>query len=387
MNITEVKSRKGWQAFHKVPHLIYQDDPNWIAPLQGDIEAVFNPKLNEAFKNGEAACFVLQADDGSLLGRIAAFIDHERNEIQEHPIGGIGFFECVNDQSCAFALFEHAEQWLKEKGAEVIDGPINFGEREKFWGLLVKGFDPPLLQENYNPEYYRGFFEDWGFLPFEQILTFKGKSKDIPVQRFTRVVDRIRRNHKVETLSLDYSNLPKFTQDFCEIYNAAFSKYGHFKPIRPSQIEKILKEAKPVADPQVMAITYFDDRPAAFCALLPDINELLRFARGKLNWWKIPILLWKKARTKQFAAKGIGFGIHPDFQNKGAYPAILEFMATPRNMERYPLMVLTTVRAHNHEAVSVYKKLGVNVDRIHVAYRKPLKEDISIVPFEFTENY
>jgi len=48
---------------------------------------------------------------------------------------------------------------------------------------------------------------------------------------------------------------------------------------------------------------------------------------------------------------------------------------------------LTTVRAHNYEAVSVYRKLAVHVDRIHVAYRKPLKEGIPVEPFEFTEAY
>jgi GNAT superfamily N-acetyltransferase len=387
MEIFEVLTQKDWQDFHRVPKLIYQQDPHWIAPLEGDIEAVFDPAVNEAFEEGEAACFVLRDEQGTLRGRIAAFIDHARNKIQQYPIGGIGFFECTEQQEYAFALFDHAAAWLQKRGAAVIDGPINFGEREKFWGLLVRGFAPPFLQENYNPPYYQRFFEAWGFIPFEQILTLTGASENIPVDRLHLVMERLRRRVKVETLSLDYRQLPKFASDFCVIYNAAFSKYGHFKPLKPSQVIKILKEAKPVADPQIMAITYFDGQPAAFCALLPEINELLKFANGRLTWWKIPVLLWKKWRKKSYAAKGIGFGIHPDFQNKGAYAAIVEFMATPRNKKRYPLMVLTTVRAHNHEAVSVYKKLGVEVERIHIAYRKPLKADIRVEPFEFTEKY
>jgi GNAT superfamily N-acetyltransferase len=387
MKITEVKSEKDWKAFHQVQHFLYRNDPKWIAPLQGDIRSVFDPTVNMTFKKGEAACFLLANEEGTFIGRIAAFIDHARNEIQKNPIGGIGFFECINDKKSAFVLFEHATEWLVQRGAEVIDGPINFGERDKFWGLLVKGFEAPLYQENYNPTYYRDFFEDWGFIPFEQIITYIGDSENIPVDRMKRVMQRVRKNHQVETRSLDYGKLPVFAADFCGIYNAAFSKYGHFKPLEPAQVIKMLNEAKPIADPYIMNITYFDDEPAGFCALLPDINELIRFAKGRLNWWKIPVLLWNKYRTKQYTAKGIGFGIHPEYQKKGAYPAIIEHIANARNIYRYPIMALTTVRAHNTDAVSVYKKLGVSAERIHIAYRKALKEDIPIEPFEFTEEY
>ncbi|NRA48784.1 MAG: GNAT family N-acetyltransferase [Phaeodactylibacter sp.] len=387
MKFTEVRSKKEWNDFHKVPHLIYKDDANWIAPLQGDVESVFNPSINDTFKDGEAVCWVLRDGNGQMVGRIAAFIDHARNKIQVHPIGGLGFFECINNETYAFALFQKAQEWLEERGATVLDGPVNFGERDKYWGLLVKGFYPPLFQENYQPRYYRNFFENWGFIPFEQILSFKGESKNIPVERLGNVVTRLKQRNQIETKPLDYSNLEKYTEDFCEIYNAAFSKYGHFKPLKPEQVQKILLEAKAIADTNTLAITYFDGKPAAFCAVLPDINELLRFAKGKLSWWKIPVLLWKKATKKQFFAKGIGFGIHPDYQQKGAYAVIIAHLANKRNVQRYPVMYLTTVRAHNFEAVGVYKKLNVEVDRIHVAYRKALKEGVPVEPFEFTEPY
>lgn len=387
MKLTPVQTKADWRDFHALPHLIYKDDPNWIAPLQGDVASVFDPKMNDAFKDGEAICFLLRGEQGDLLGRIAAFIDHARNRSLPHPIGGLGFFECLEDERYAFALFEGAAAWLRERGVALVDGPINFGEREKFWGLLVKGFHPPLFQENYHPHYYRAFFEAWGFVPFEQILTFKGYTRDIPVERLTKVLERMKRNFDIETQVLDYSRLPKYTQDFCEIYNAAFRKYGHFKPLVPEQVTKILMEAKPIADPNIMSITYFNGRPAAFCALLPDINALLKPVRGKLSWWKLPAFLWHRFRTKTYDAKGIGFGVHPEYQSKGGYAAIMVGMSTERNMRRYPYMYLTTVRAHNHDAVSVYSKLSVEVDRIHVAYRKALVPGAAIEPFPFTEEW
>ncbi|TXB63141.1 N-acetyltransferase [Phaeodactylibacter luteus] len=385
MEIRIVDSPADWELFHKVPFRVYKGDPRWIAPLQGDVESVFDPAKNDTFKNGEASCFVLVDGSGVPVGRIAAFIDGERNRGAKLATGGIGFFECMPQQEYAEALFEVAENWLKDRGIALVDGPINFGEREKFWGLLVQGFEPPLFQENYQPKYYQGLFESNGYVPYEQILTFKGNTGQLPYSRLQSVVDRLGRKIHIETRTLDYSRLPEYTRDFCTIYNASFSKKLHFKPLEPQQVMQILNEAKPIADTDLMALTYFDGAPAAFCALLPDINHLLRFANGRLAWYKLPRLLWKKWSARQLPIKGIGFGVHPDFQNKGAFPAIIAQMAKPRIFKRYKDLYLTTVRAHNEEAVSAYKKLGVEVDRIHIAYRKPLVASARVEPYPFTE--
>lgn len=383
MQFTEVKDKIGWKLFHKVPHIIYKDDPNWICPLEADVQSIFNPALNKAYADGEAICYVLQDDAGQLVGRIAAFIDLERNKTQPYPIGGIGFFECIDNQDYAFALFEKAGAWLEELGAKIIEGPVNFGERDKYWGLLVKGFYPPLFQENYHPPYYRPFFENWGFLPYEQILTFKGDTSNIPVDKLRRIAMRLKERYDLSTQALDYANLEKYAQDFCEVYNATFNQFGHFKPIVPKQVITLLKEAKTIADPNVMAMAYYEDKPAGFCAFFPDINPLLKPVKGKLNWRTIPGFLVRKYFKKTYDAKGVGFGIHPEYRSKGIFAVIVEYMARDRNRARYPYMYLTTIRAHNKEAISAYENLVIEVDRVHIAYRKPLEEGIVIEPFEF----
>ena len=50
-----------------------------------------------------------------------------------------------------------------QKGMEAMDGPINFGERDRWWGLITEGFTPPLYCMNYNPPYYIALFENYGF--------------------------------------------------------------------------------------------------------------------------------------------------------------------------------------------------------------------------------
>jgi GNAT superfamily N-acetyltransferase len=383
MQLLEVTDKRGWRLFHRVPRVIYKKDPNWICPLEADVRSVFDPKLNKTFDQGEAVCFVLRDYAGKLVGRIAAFIDHERNRTQPYPVGGIGFFECVDNRNYAFALFDKAVAWLRQRGAQAVDGPVNFGERDKYWGLLVQGFFPPLFQENYHPPYYRAFFEAYGFVPFEQILTFKGDTSNIPVERLARIAARMKERYNLTTEKLDYAKLDKYAQDFCEAYNAAFNQFGHFKPMLPEQIIGVLKQIKGIVDPNIMAMAYCDGKPAGFCALFPDINPFLKAAKGKLNWFTLPGFLLRRRFAKTFDAKGIGFGIHPQYRSKGVFAIILDFMTSEENRRRYPWMYLTTIRAHNQDAIGAYENLVVEVDRVHLAYRKALAAEVEIKPFPF----
>ncbi len=383
MKIITVRDKKGWKLFHHAPHEVYRNDPNWICPLEKDVSSVFDPEENAALRRGEAKLWVLLEEDGRPVGRIAAFIDYARNEALPYPVGGVGFFECTDRRDYAFALFERAEAYLAQRGARAIDGPINFGERDKFWGLLVKGFYPPLFQENYNPPYYRQFFEQWGFEPHEQIFTLKGKPSTIPLDRLGRVVERIKKNHDLHLEPFSYANIDRMARDFCYVYNAAFGDKEHFKPIEPQQVIKILRQARPIADEHLLGIAYFEGQPAGFCAFFPDINPLLKKNQGKLNWLNMPAFLWRKKTARKLDIKGMGFGIHPGYKSKGMFAFLTYFMTTPHNIETYENMYLATVRAHNEEAIRAYQKLNVHIDRVHLGYRKAIAPGVEVKPFPF----
>ena len=385
MQIIEVGDRSTWRLFHQVPHRVYRHDPNWIAPLEGEVQSVFDPAKNKTFEHGTARLFVLLDEQGKPAGRIAAFIDEDYSQRQPYPTGGVGYFECIDNDDYAGALFREAEAWLRRHGMQAADGPVHFGGRDKFYGLLVKGFDPPLFEENYQPVYYQRFFENNGYIPFEQILTMKGNTREINLARMGAVVERIGARHDIRVEAYDAKKLDKYSADFCEVYNAAFRHFPHFKPLRKETVIKTMKEAGPIADPNLLGIAYFEGHPAGIIAFFPDINPLLRPARGRLSWWKIPGFLWRLRTAKQLECKGIGFGIHPDFKQYGISAFIVYYMAKEEVLKKYPVMYLTTVRAHNKEAVSVYLKLGVHIDRVHVAYRKPLEEGVMVEPFEFME--
>ena len=205
------------------------------------------------------------------------------------------------------------------------------------------------------------------------------------MDRFNKLMETLGRRYNIRNEHLHLDKVEQYAEDFCEVYNAAFKQYDHFKPVSPPQVIKSIKEAKPIIDPKIIILTYFNEKPAGFCITIPDINQLLKPAKGKLNWQTIPGLLWRKWRTKKYVGKGIAFGVHPDYRTKGIAGILLGYMSRDENREKYPLMYFTTVRAHNTEAVSVYLKMGVEIDRLHLAYRKALEAGIEVEPHEFIE--
>jgi hypothetical protein len=123
MQVVEVKNKQSAKEFLQVAVEQYTHDADWIRPLDKDIEQVFDRKKNKTFQYGEAIRWVLKDDTGKLIGRIAAFVNSRyKSKGDDVPVGGAGFFECINDQAAANYLFDTAKLWLQSKGMEAMDG-------------------------------------------------------------------------------------------------------------------------------------------------------------------------------------------------------------------------------------------------------------------------
>ena len=158
--LQEVTSPQLAREFLNLPKRIYKGNRNWVCPLDEDIEKVFDPARNPLFGDGEAIRWLVRNRKNEVVGRIAAFYNREQAAIEEQPTGGCGFFEAINDQEVADLLFDAARMWLASRGMEAMDGPINFGPRDTWWGLLVEGYEfQPLYANPYNPPYYKELFE------------------------------------------------------------------------------------------------------------------------------------------------------------------------------------------------------------------------------------
>ena len=322
MLIHEVQSAVDISKFLYLPHKIYTNFPNYVHPLRVDIESVFNSSQNKTFGHGICKRWILETVQGDVIGRIAAFIDFEQSKRERQPTGGIGFFECINDQAAANLLFETGQNFLSQQGMQAMDGPINFGNRSTWWGLLVKGFDIlPAFQMNYNPPYYKDLFENYGFQTYFEQYCFQ-LGRQLP-ERISRMALRVLHNPDYECRSIDLKQLDMFAADFLTIYNSAWENHGVEK-LELNDIKENLKMMKFIMDPDLTWFAYHKGQPVSFFIVLPDLNCILHRLKGDFNWFTKLQILYYKTFHPITRMCGTVFGTTPEFQNKGIQLALVE---------------------------------------------------------------
>ena len=374
-----------FRQFHAVLREVYRGVKQYVYPLQGDIEGVLSAK-NKAYDGTNLKKWVVLEEGKRPVGRVAAFIDRARNEELDLPVGGLGFFESIEKDEVAELLFGAAENWLRAEGMQAVDGPVNFGERDKFWGLLVRGWYRPLYQETYNPPYYRRMFEDRGYRPHEQCLTMRGVVSEFPGERLAGLAGRVRERYGVYTKQIDKNNLPTAANDFAEAYNAAFNHWPYFKPMTGEDVLPTFREMKPIMDPHLTCLAYNkDDRPIGLAGLIPDINCFMKGVNGKLDWKGLPRFLYRlKFQKRPRNCKGVAFGIVSEFQRMGVYPLMVDAMfqsGNQHNSRTYKYVDMATIRGHNEVMVKTCEKMNTRVHREHIAYRKALVDGANWEPF------
>jgi hypothetical protein len=318
MQLIEVTTPELARQFILVNVEINKSNPSYIRPLDKDINEVFDPEKNKTFRQGKANRWILRHNDGRLLGRVAAFVNKKyRNKGDDVPVGGMGFFECINDQSAADMLFDVAKHWLMQQGMEAMDGPINFGERDRWWGLLVNGFEPPVYCLNYNPPYYQQLFETYGFKGYFNQVCFALKVGNRLQEKFYTRHAECAKNPNLRAAHIKKDQLDKFAKDFTIVYNKAWAGHGGLKQLEEKVVRKMFKSMKPVMDERISWFVYHNEDPIAIWINLPDLNQWFRSLNGKFGLLSKLKFLWNKKTHHCDKFVGLVFGIVPEWQGKG----------------------------------------------------------------------
>ena len=317
------------QEFIALPKRLYKDNPNWVCPFDSSIKAVFDPKKNKLFNDGEAIRWVAYNAEGECVGRIAAFYDRAHAYGYEQPTGGCGFFEAINDQELANTLFDAAREWLKARGMEAMDGPINFGSRDAWWGLLVEGFDyQPLFENPYNPPYYKELFENYGFQNyFNQNTYVWDVYKDDVNEVVHERVKRLMSTPGYRFAPIGKESLYSAVSKVRTIYNKAWSLFTGVQPMEEAEVRQMADVMRPIIDRNLIWFAYFNDEPIGFFIMVPDLNRLIGKYNGKFGLINKLRMLWDlKVRKKCDRVFAIVFGITPEFQGKGVESGFMKAM-------------------------------------------------------------
>jgi hypothetical protein len=377
--LVEVKDKRSESMFLEVPRRIYKNDPNFICPPDSIISGIFKPEKNFFYTHGEAIRWVMLDESDALCGRVAAFINTRKAYTFQQPTGGMGFFESIDDQYVAFSLFDACRTWLEVRGMKAMDGPINFGENDNFWGLLVEGFMPQSFGMNYNPPYYRKFFEEYGFTPyFEQVTNHLDLYKPFP-ERFWKIADWVRKKPEYNFRHFTWEQAGSFINDFIEVYNDAWQFHENFTPMERPLLERTLEELKPVMIPDFIWFAYHDHEPIAFEVMIPDINQLFRFFNGKPTLFG-KLMIGIRGKKRIFTRSRITImGVKPKYQKSGIESAI--FWHMNEMMKRFPRFTeieLSWVGDFNPKMRMLHESVGGVFAKKHITYRRLFSEDAKI---------
>ena len=382
MNLIEVKTKKESQEFIALAIHLYKNVNAWIRPIDKEIESVFDSKKNSNFKNGECVRWILK-ENNIVIGRIAAFINYRTSTNDpDQPTGGIGFFECINNQKAATVLFDKSKDWLRERGMKAMDGPINFGDRDKWWGLLTKGFDiEPNYQCNYNFPYYKDLFENYGFKNYFDQYTFSRKIID-PVNHRLHYKAKMIKNDPSYTF--EHFSMKKFkqhTKDIISIYNKAWVNHKGVPKMTQEKGASIINQLKPILEEKIIWLGYYNEEPIAFYFNIPDVNQILKHVNGKLNIIGKLKFLWHKKYNKNQKMLGIIFGVIPEHQGKGVDGAIIiASLDTLRSLSyKYEVTEIKGIGDFNRKMILVLKQVGGDICKVHTTYRHLFDRD---KPFE-----
>ncbi len=370
MQIKEVNDRQLEKSFLNVVRRIYKDDPCYVRPLDKDISAIFDPSINAFFKQGKAIRYVLLSENNNVIGRVAAFINEKKAYGFEQPTGGIGFFECIQDDKAACLLFDAAVDWLKENGMEAADGPINFGENDNFWGLLVEGFTDATYGMQYNPPYYQKFYEDYGFENyFEQVTHRLDLKKPFP-ERFWKIAEWIGKKPEYHFKHFSWKKKDRFIDDMIEVYNDAWKFHDNFSPLSRDKVEPVFKNAKSIAVEEFLWFAYHKDEPIGFILMYPDVNQIFKSFNGKLSLLNKLRFLWQKRKNKMTRIRVVILGVKIKYQKSGVESGLFYHLRGPvYDRPWINEMELSWVGDYNPKMRSLEDAMGAEFSKKHITYR------------------
>jgi len=371
--LSELSTRKDVRDFHELPAVINKGDTNWVKPLVKDIESVFNPSANTLFRTGEAIRWLLRDSTGTTVGRVAAFYSRKIASASGSNVGGMGFFECINNPEAAKILFDACRDWLADKGMTVMEGPVNFGERDRWWGLLVDGFLPPNYCMTYNPPYYRELFEGYGFRNYFEQYTYHSP---VDGSRMSSVIrekaERVFTNPDYTFRYMTHAEMRDIARNFMIVYNKGWARFPGVKTISEGHARLVLKSIRPVMDEKLLWFGFYKNEPVCFFIMLPEVNQIVRHLNGKMNHVGRLKFLWHRyVMNRLTKAFGLIFGIVPEHQRKGVEGALIMSFAKLALSDRFPYKELefNWIGDFNPSMMHLLDQIGARIIKTHITYR------------------
>jgi GNAT superfamily N-acetyltransferase len=326
VRVRAARDRRDLRRFIDLPYRLHARDPLWVPPLRRDVEALLSRSKNPFFEHATAEYFVAERGD-EVVGRIAAISNRLHNETHADKVGFFGFFECIEEQGVADALFAAASEWCRQQDHDVLRGPASFSVNDEC-GLLVEGFEtPPVLMMPHNPRYYPKLVEEAGFTPVKDLYCYEGRAPaGDAADRVSRAAELMQKRYGITLRSLNMGDFDREVERIKQLYNEAWEKNWGFVPMTEKELDHLAEQFKPVVLPDLVTFAEKDGRTVGFSIALPDLNVAFRHNRkgGFLRGVLTALFLLKTKRISRLRV--LLLGIVPEFRGKGLDAALYHWI-------------------------------------------------------------
>jgi GNAT superfamily N-acetyltransferase len=316
VRVVEAKTFCQRRAFLNFPFKLYENDPNWVPNIRMDEKGLVGFSKNPFYEKNSCQAFLAYRGK-EVVGRIVAILNVGHLQRYHDGVGFFGFFDSIDEQDVANALFDAASSWLKERGCTTIRGPMNPSMNHTV-GLLIEGFDsPPFFMMTYNPPYYATLVENYGFAKSQDLFSFWGEINMLPGVRdkYLDVCHRIEERTGAKVRYVDIKHFGRDVEAFLGIYNNSLSNTWGFVPFSDRELKDMAFSLKFLIVPDLVVALELDGKivGASFC--LPDYNPRIRAIKGKLFPFGFIRLLRKKEKIKKLRI--LSTNVLPEYQMLG----------------------------------------------------------------------
>lgn len=322
IQVRPVSTRREQRLFQDFVWPHYAGDPHWIPPLRGNQRELLNFAHHPFYDAAEIQTLIAYRGD-QPVGRIAAIVNHAHNERYGEKRGFFGFFEAIDDQAIAQALFTAAGDWLKQRGMTTIRGPVNPSLNYEL-GLLVEGFDSPAsFMMSYNKPYYGRLIEGCGLTKTQDLYAYWGHINMISQldKKLSTMIEAARERFNVKIRPLNPKHFLQEVEMFLKIYNRSLVTTWGFVPFSPNEIKHLTAGLKQLIVPELTIIAEIDGQPVGVCFALLDYNPRVKLINGRLFPFGFLRLLWNRKAIK--AIRVISANVIPEYQRWGVGLVVL----------------------------------------------------------------
>lgn len=369
--VKPVASRREQKQFIRFPWELYKDDPTWIPPLVAEQRRLLGYGHHPFYDDAAIQTF-LAVRDGAVCGRVAAIVNGAHNRRAEEQRGFFGFFESVDDQQVASALFDAAAAWLKERGMTAVRGPANPSLNYEC-GLLVEGWhSPPTFMMTYNPPYYGKLVEGWGFEKAQDLFAFWGHIDMISGldRKLWFIGNEAKQRFNVKLRPMNRRRFREEVELFLNVYNASLVGTWGFAPLSPGEIKVLAGGLKHLIAPELALVAEVEGKPIGAVLGLLDYNPRIKEIGGRLFPFGFLKLIRNKHAIKKMRV--ISINVVPEYQRWGLGVVLLGGLIEPIQKWGMHEAEFSWVLESNTLSRSSLEKGGAKLDKIYRLYDREL---------------